>query len=151
MTKSFSQGGSTEQLDHIEYGSLPYATHPIDTVTGYQGFGPFDGPYTPWDFADSQDIAAPGGVNVYWTTQGDNRTDYAPPYAVITAMQDRSLDFASNPGLTAVLMQNAAASPNTSTASNANNVQLTGVNPATVSQHGFFSTLRDWIGSLANV
>lgn len=151
MSRSYTQAGTTECLERIEYAPLPYNTHPIDTVTGYQGFGPFDGPYTPWNFPDSQDIAAPGGVNIYWTEQGSNKVDFAPPYAVLTAMTDRSIEFANNPGLTAVLMQNAAASPNTSTASNANPVQLTGVNPATASQHGFFSTLRDWVGSLANV
>lgn len=148
MTNTFVLAGTREQTHRIEYGSLPYTTHPIDLVTGYQGFGPFAGPYTPWDFEDSQEIAAPGGVNIHWTTQGDNAVTYAPPLAVLTAMNDRSLDLASNPGLTAVLMQNAAATPNTSTVSNANPVQLTGVNPNTASRHGFFSTLRDWIGDL---
>lgn len=150
--KEYSLGGATEQRHNITYEPLPYATHPIDTVpTQWQGWGPFEGPYTPWNFQSAKDIVAPGGIDITWLS-GNNQQVISPgiPFAVITLMQDRSLDLANNPGLTAVLAQNVAAStPSTSTFSNSSNVQTSGVNTQTLGQHGFFSTLSQWVKQVA--
>jgi len=149
MRNTYQLAGLTQENKSVEYGSLPYNDHPIDTATQWQGFGPFEGAYNPWQFESAKDIVAPGGIDIYWT-QGDNKAvnSVAPSY-VLTLMRDNSLDYANNPGLSAVMMQNAmASSPNTSTASNASRVNATGVNPNTAGQHGYFSTLRDWLRSL---
>lgn len=149
MSDTYVLAGLTEQTGDVRYRSLPYNDHPIDLATQWQGFGPFDGAYNPWQFESAKDIVAPGGIDIFWT-QGDNRAvvSVAPSY-VLTVMRDNSLDFANNPGLSAVMMQNAmASSPNTSTVSNAPRISATGVNPATSNKHGYFSTLRDWLRSV---
>lgn len=40
----------SEQIPGIQFGSFPWATHPIDYAKGWTGWGPFDGPWTPFDF-----------------------------------------------------------------------------------------------------
>jgi hypothetical protein len=150
VTEYPAGAGVREQLKSLTYAPLPYETHPIDTTPSQQqGWGPFHGPYTPWDFESAIESQAPGGIDIFWT-QGDNVgvVDYAPPYAVLTIMQDKSLDLVNNQGMVSVMAQNANAAPNTSTFSNQSRVQTTGVNPASVAQHGFFSTLAAWVRNL---
>lgn len=81
----------------LTYAPLPWDTHPIDTVTGSQGWGPFEGPWTPQDF-----ISPFWGIDITWAA-GDNATTYSPPYDILTLQEDPSLDFVSNSSLLATL------------------------------------------------
>lgn len=74
-------------LEEVEYGELPYITHPIDTVTGRQGWGPFTGPWTPWDWMDPAD-----DISDSWS--GSNDWQVALPYDLLTVFGDNSLDYA---------------------------------------------------------
>lgn len=82
----------------LTYAPLPWQTHPIDTVTGSQGWGPFNGPYTPWNFPDPATFMAGGaGIDATWMS-GDNRSvvDYSPPYDILTLQVDNSTSFVNN-------------------------------------------------------
>lgn len=72
----------------LTYGSFDWATHPIDTYDGPQGWGPFYGPWTPWDFRDpAADLAYTYGMGE------SNEWQFAPDYDVITLFADHSLNY----------------------------------------------------------
>jgi hypothetical protein len=78
-------------MRNLTFGSWDYATHPIDTYDGPQGWGPFYGPWTPWDFRDpAADIAFSYGMGE------SNEWQFAPDYDVITLFGDPSLEFVNN-------------------------------------------------------
>lgn len=87
-------------LRNLTYAPLPYDTHPIDTYDGPQGWGPFYGPWTPFDFPDlAADIA-------YTYGHGEsNDWLFAPPYDVVTVFGDRSLEFDWNTSYDAAMTQ----------------------------------------------
>lgn len=76
-------------LRQLTYAPLPYETHPIDLYDGPQGWGPFNGPWTPWDFLDPSASVSDG-------YDGDNEWRFAPPYELLTVFGDRSIDFVNN-------------------------------------------------------
>lgn len=84
-------------MDELSYSPLPWQTHPIDTVHEQQGWGPFFGPYTPWNFPDPATFMAGAGIDDSWL-QGDNRAvvDYSPPYEILTLQVDNSTVFVNN-------------------------------------------------------
>ena len=82
---------------NLYYEPLPWETHPIDVAHGSQGWGPFDGPWTPQDF-----ISPFWGIDITWAA-GDNATTYTPPWALITLMEDPSTDYVANSSLLATL------------------------------------------------
>lgn len=144
-------GGMVEQFHSLTYQPLPYLTHPIDTAIGPQGWGPFHGAYRPWDFESANDTQAPGGIDIFWT-QGDNVSvrDYAPSYDVLTLMSDKSLDLVDNQGTVAVMQTATQQVPNnSSTFTNSNPVQTTGISKMGAGGHGFWQALSDWVRSVA--
>ncbi len=89
-------GAENETLLPLTYEALPWRTHPIDIAHGPQGWGPFNGAWTPLDFQSPATMLGGGsGINQYWT-QGDNETLIAPPYAVETVFPDRSGSLVNN-------------------------------------------------------
>jgi hypothetical protein len=90
-----SDAEPTERMEHLTYAPLPWETHPIDTVTGIQGWGPFQGPYTPFNFPELVTGMAQGGIDITWN-QGNNNTAIAPGYAVGTIQMDNSLALVNN-------------------------------------------------------
>src|SRR5882672_6115655 len=84
-------------MDHLSFGSLNWNTHPIDTVHEQQGWGPFFGPYTPWNFPDPATFMAGAGIDDSWF-QGDNRSvvSYSPPYDILTLQVDNSTSCVNN-------------------------------------------------------
>ena len=75
-------------IRQLTFAPLPYDTHPIDTYDGPQGWGPFYGAWTPWDFRDpAADIA-------YTYGHGEsNEWQFSPDYDVITLFADHSLEW----------------------------------------------------------
>ena len=78
-------------LRSLTFGSLPYDTHPIDTYDGPQGWGPFYGPWTPWDFRDPA-----ADISYVYGSGESNDWQFAPDYDVITLFADHSLDYVAN-------------------------------------------------------
>ncbi len=78
-------------LRELTYGSLDWVTHPIDLYDGPQGWGPFNGPWTPIDFADPA-----ADISYMYGSGESNDWEFAPPYDVISVFADHSLDFAWN-------------------------------------------------------
>lgn len=73
----------------LEYQSLPYITHPIDIVIGHQGWGPFNGPWSPIDFFDpAADISIGYGA-------ASNAWQFTPRYTY-SIFGDPSLDYVDN-------------------------------------------------------
>lgn len=133
--------GVTETLCELTYEPLPWNTHPIDLAFGSQGWGPMAGPYMPVDFQSSPDMAGGSfGLNITWFT-GDNRTDYAPSYAVLTLMQDNSVDFVANKGFVATMVQSGGAPAKSSTFAQTDDVQTSGVASTPKGASGFFTSL----------
>lgn len=129
-------------LRQLTYAPLDYATHPIDTAPFQEhGWGPFEGAYTPWDFASAKDIM--GGVLGIDITYdfGDNRTLPAVPFNVMTIMQDKSLSFVDNEGFVATLLRQSGQRSSNATISNAPTVQTTGVTPTPSGVVGFWQSL----------
>lgn len=78
-------------LRPLTFAPFPFQTHPIDTYDGPQGWGPFYGPWTPWDFHD------PAAQIAYTYGHGEsNDWEFAPPYEITTLFQDRSLEWVFN-------------------------------------------------------
>lgn len=116
-------------LRDLHFAPLPYQTHPIDLYDGPQGWGPFYGPWTPWDFRD------PAASIAYTYGHGEsNDWQFAPPYDVITVFADPSLNWAGNTSYD-IAMQNAQNEQQTAQSSTIANVV-----PKTSS---FLSKLRD--------
>lgn len=84
------------QLEQVAYGSLPFYTHPIDTVTGRQGWGPFAGAWQPVQFIDPAQ-----NISVAWT--GTVKDRFGPGYDNTTLFEDRSLSSADNTSMWAAL------------------------------------------------
>lgn len=80
---------NTPELKELTYAPLPWDTHPIDLVEQPQGWGPFNGPWTPWDFLDPAASISDG-------YDGDNEWQFAPPADILTVFGDRSLDLVGN-------------------------------------------------------
>ena len=78
-------------LRPLTFAPLPYDTHPIDTYQGPQGWGPFYGPWTPWDFRDPA-----ASVSYEYGNGESNDWQFAPDYDVYTVFADHSLDLAWN-------------------------------------------------------
>jgi hypothetical protein len=102
MTQNSTQ---PHTLESLTYEPLPWSTHPIDIAHGSQGWGPMDGPYTPFDFA-SPAMAGMGGqgIDIYWT-QGNNSIMYSPPWAVKTVFEDPSQALVNNSHHMAAIFQ----------------------------------------------
>jgi hypothetical protein len=84
----------------LSYGSLDWVTHPIDLYDGPQGWGPFYGPWTPWDFRDpAADIAFSYGMGE------SNEWQFAPPYDVITVFGDPALEWVNNTSYDSAMAQ----------------------------------------------
>ena len=79
----------------VTYRALDVQSHPIDTVEGPQGWGPFDGPYSPRDYLCPQTQMAMSGINVGYNLKTDI-TDHAPGYHDITVFTDRSTASVNN-------------------------------------------------------
>lgn len=100
----------------LEFGSFDWQTHPIDTYDGPQGWGPFYGPWTPWDFRDpAADLAFTYGMGE------SNEWQFAPDYDVITLFADASLSYDWNTSYD-VAMDNARDEQQTSFTSTIANV-----------------------------
>lgn len=95
-----------ENLKQLTYAPLPLETHPIDIAYGPQGWGPFDGPWTPEDFWSPY-----WGINATWMS-GDNATLIAPGYDIISLFDDPSIDFAANHSFLAELQRDAGRAVN---------------------------------------
>jgi hypothetical protein len=83
-------------LKKLRYAPLPWDTHPIDTAPDQpQGWGPFNGPYSPWDFIDPATFMGMSGINIGYNTDV-YQTDHAPGYHDITVFEDRSTASVNN-------------------------------------------------------
>ena len=106
-------------LRHVTYESLPWQTHPIDLVDAPQGWGPFNGAWTPWDWHDpANDISdhyGSGESNEWlfspFTADGNGVGWY-------TVFGDPAMDYAFNTSYDAVAQQEAEDYGNTSTIAN---------------------------------
>lgn len=86
----------------LTFAPLPYETHPIDTYEGPQGWGPFNGAWTPWDWMDPAD-----DISDHYGSGESNEWQFAPPYDMLTLFGDDSLDFVNNTSYAAVAQQTA--------------------------------------------
>lgn len=84
-------------LVDLTYEALPWATHPIDIAHGSQGWGPMDGPYTPFNFPSPATALFGDGINCTWETGNNAAQQYqAPPYASKTVFPDPSQSLVNN-------------------------------------------------------
>lgn len=105
-------------LRHVRYESLPWDTHPIDLVEAPQGWGPFNGAWTPWDWHDPaneiSDHYGSGESNDWefspFITEGDGGGWY-------TVFGDPAMDYV-NTSYDAIAEQEAEDYGNSSTISN---------------------------------
>lgn len=88
-------------IRRLTFAPLPYETHPIDTYEGPQGWGPFNGAWTPWDWMDPADEIS----DVYGSGES-NEWMFGPSYDLLTLFGDDSLDFVNNTSYDAVAAQN---------------------------------------------
>jgi len=138
--------GVDMELKSLEYAPLPWQTHPIDTTPCQsQGWGPMSGPYTPYNYNSAKDCMT-GGFGLDTTRDlADNRITYAPSYNVLTLMQDKSISYVNNAGMTATMMQEQGPK-SFATIAQADNVQLSGVTAqASAASHGFWQGFRSLI------
>jgi hypothetical protein len=82
--------GPAENLVPLRYAPMPWETHPIDTSNGPNGWGPFQGPWTPQDFWSPY-----WGIDATWLL-GDNAIYFSPGYGNLTVYEDSSIDFVAN-------------------------------------------------------
>lgn len=130
-------------MRELTYSPLPWQTHTNDLVQQSQGWGPFHGAWSPWDFESAKDSQSGGsGIDITWL-KGDNEVSYAPSYAVLSLMQDKSIDLVNNQGFVATLLQAADAPKLSSTIAQANTVQTTGVIPTAQGASGFWASLKN--------
>lgn len=78
-------------LRQLTFAPLPLQTHPIDTYDGPQGWGPFNGAWTPWDWHDPA-----VHISDRYGSGESNEWEFAPPYDVITLFSDHSLSYVNN-------------------------------------------------------
>lgn len=83
------------EIRHLQYAPLPWQTHPIDLASGSQGWGPFQGPWQPVDFASPAMAMGNGGIDITYN-KGDNRLRLSPPYQVATVFRDNATSFVNN-------------------------------------------------------
>lgn len=139
--------GVTEQQQHLNYAPLPWQTHPIDQAFGSQGWGPMDGPYSPLDFVSAKDSQSGGsGIDITWL-KGDNSTSFAPTYATLSLLSDKSIDLVANHGFMGTLMQESGQPQLNSTISQASTVQTSGVAPTPQGASGFWQSLKQLISN----
>ena len=100
-------------VETLHYGSLPYLTHPIDLVTGKQGWGWRNGPWMPVEFVNPADA-----VSSAWA--GENTVMISPPYDVATLFDDPSMQRVGNTSFWAALTQAAKAAVKTGSATISN-------------------------------
>ena len=80
----------------LRFAPLDWQTHPIDTAPDQpQGWGPFDGPYTPKDYIDPVSFMGMSGINIGYTDDA-YRIDHGPGYHDITVFPDRSTSSVNN-------------------------------------------------------
>lgn len=80
----------------LRYAALDWQTHPIDTAPDQpQGWGPFDGPYTPKDYIDPVNFMGMSGINIGYNTE-PTMVDHAPGYHDITVFPDKSTASVNN-------------------------------------------------------
>lgn len=93
-TSNFQSGVEYKDLT---YAPLDFATHPIDQAFGSQGWGPMDGPYSPFNYPSPVTALFGDGINITWF-QGDNAsTTYQPPaWDVYTVFEDPSQSLVNN-------------------------------------------------------
>ena len=77
---------------NLQYGPLPWLTHPIDVVQQQQGWGPLDGP---WQHVDFLNPAAPIDITYASGSPYDAR-DFSPPYQITTLFDDPSENRVNN-------------------------------------------------------
>lgn len=84
-------------LRDLTYAPLELQTHPIDLAYGSQGWGPMDGPYTPFNFPSPVTALFGDGINITWMT-GDNAAQQyqPPPWATFTVFPDPSMSLVNN-------------------------------------------------------
>lgn len=87
-------------IRQLTFAPLPYETHPIDTYEGPQGWGPFNGAWTPIDWDDPADM-----ISYEYGSGESNDWEFAPPYDMLTLFGDDSLDFVNNTSYAAVAQQ----------------------------------------------
>lgn len=81
------------QVPGIQFGTFDYSTHPIDYAKGWTGWGPFDGPWTPFDFPQFG-----RNIDITWHG-GDNAWAFGPPGsggAGAMVFPSRAQDFVAN-------------------------------------------------------
>lgn len=79
----------------LTYRPWDVQSHPIDLVEGPQGWGPFDGPYTPKDYLSPATMMGMSGINIGYNVQAFV-TDHGPGYHDITVFPDRSTSSVNN-------------------------------------------------------
>lgn len=80
----------------LRYAPLDWQTHPIDTAPDQpQGWGPFDGPYSPRDYLSPATQMGMSGINIGYTADR-YLIDHAPGYHDITVFPDRSTASVNN-------------------------------------------------------
>lgn len=88
-----------EQVMKLTYEPLPWQTHPIDIAKGSQGWGPMNGPYTPFNFPDLVSNMGDGGINITWL-QGEaeaNKIRHGPGYSDLGSIfTDNATSFVNN-------------------------------------------------------
>lgn len=83
--------GMHEVMRKTTYAPLPWETHPIDTVVGPQGWGPFEGPYSPKDYLPQGNCAGISGLDIGYN-KDPFLPDHGPGYSEVTIFTDRSTD-----------------------------------------------------------
>ena len=79
----------------LTYRPWDVQSHPIDLAEGPQGWGPFDGPYSPKDYLDPTAYMGMSGINIGYNTL-PYVTDHGPGYHDITIFPDRSTASVNN-------------------------------------------------------
>lgn len=83
------------RLVNLSYAPLPWQTHPIDTTPDApQGWGPFDGPWSPFDFPDLTTSMFGDGIDITYA-QADNNVAVGVP-GVLGLFLDNSTSLVNN-------------------------------------------------------
>lgn len=118
-------------LRNLEFSSFPWQTHPIDMYHGPQGWGPFYGPWTPWDWHDPA-----AHISDRYGSGESNEWQFAPPYEIATLFADPSLRWAYNTSADVAAEQEEARQEVSYTSTISNQVPAPG---------SFFGRLRELI------
>jgi hypothetical protein len=104
----------------LTYRSWDVQSHPIDLAEGPQGWGPFDGPYTPKDYLDPVAFMGMSGISVGYNVEALT-VDHGPGYHDITIFPDRSTESVNNALVKAINNETVGSSPSTSYTSTISN------------------------------